>query len=141
MRGGGHHMELTPEAQALLAAQPWRGNIRELRNVLEQLALRSDSPQIEASELRAVLEAGGQVPLPALAVRPGAGLASASAALAAIRPLAERVAELEHSAIAEALVHTAGNRTAAARLLGISRASLYDRLEAMGELSEKQANV
>jgi DNA-binding NtrC family response regulator len=51
--------------------------------------------------------------------------------------LAERITELEHLAIAEALVHTGGNRTAAARLLGISRASLYDRLEAMGELSEK----
>ena len=45
----------------------------------------------------------------------------------ALRPLHEQIAELEHRAIAQALVHTGGNRTAAARLLGISRASLYAR--------------
>ena len=142
VRSGGHHMELTAEAQALLAAQAWRGNIRELRNVLEQLALRSDSPQIDAGELRAVLEAGGQTSLPAVTPSPRATTPPLPAAKsAAVRPLAERIAELEHGAIADALVHTGGNRTAAARLLGISRASLYDRLEAMGELSDNQTIV
>jgi DNA-binding NtrC family response regulator len=56
----------------------------------------------------------------------------------ALRPLPEQIAELEHRAIAQALEHTGGNRTAAARLLGISRASLYDRLAAMGLLSDIQ---
>ena len=36
--------------------------------------------------------------------------------------------------IAQALVHTGGNRTAAARLLGISRAKLYERLQGLSEL-------
>ena len=54
----------------------------------------------------------------------------------ALCPMAERIAELEHRAITEALAHTDGNRTAAARLLGISRASLYDRLEKMGAGSD-----
>ena len=80
--------------------------------------------------------------MPAVAVFPSAttgpltGLQGAT-----VRPLAERITELEHSAIAEALLHTGGNRTAAARLLGISRASLYDRLETMGESTEKQTIV
>ena len=56
----------------------------------------------------------------------------------AVRPLPEQIAELEHRAIAQALVHTGGNRTAAARLLWISRASLYDRLAAMEVLSDFQ---
>ena len=56
----------------------------------------------------------------------------------ALRPLPEQIAELEHRAIAQALVHTGGNRTAAARMLGISRASLYDRLTTMGLASDVQ---
>ena len=63
-RGGGAQLELTADAQALLAAQPWRGNIRELRNVLEQLALRSDTHHIAGAQVGAVLQEAG---LPALA--------------------------------------------------------------------------
>ena len=55
-----------------------------------------------------------------------------------LRPLPQRIAELERSAIAAALKRTGGNRTAAAKLLGISRASLYDKL---GEASEVQTIV
>jgi DNA-binding NtrC family response regulator len=145
-RGGGQHMEISAPAQLLLAAQPWRGNIRELRNVLEQLALRGDSPLIDAAQVRAVLTAAGREPAPVADTsapgEPAAAPADCAAAPgAAIRPMAERIAELEHRAIAEALTHTGGNRTAAARLLGISRASLYDRLEKMDGLSGSQTVV
>jgi len=134
-RGGGAQLELTADAQALLAAQPWRGNIRELRNVLEQLALRSDTHHISGAQVGMVLQEAG---LPALAPA-AAGRAPLRAAVGdALRPLPEQIAELEHRAIAQALVHTGGNRTAAARLLGISRASLYDRLTTMGLVSEFQ---
>jgi len=47
---------------------------------------------------------------------------------ASLRPLAEQVAQLERRAIAQALQATGGNKVAAARLLGISRATLYERL-------------
>jgi len=131
-------LPLTPEArQALLAAQPWRGNIRELRNVLEQLALRTDSPLIDPAQVDEVLREAG---LPALApVR--AAPAAATPAGPDLRPLAEQVAELERRAIADALARTGGNRSAAAKLLGISRASLYDRLAAMEGLPEFQTTV
>jgi DNA-binding NtrC family response regulator len=46
-----------------------------------------------------------------------------------LRPLAEQVAEVERLAIQAALEATGGNKVAAARLLGISRAKLYERLE------------
>ena len=58
-----------------------------------------------------------------------------------LRPLPEQIAELEQRAIAQALARTGGNRTAAAKLLGISRASLYDRLAALGDASEIQTIV
>ena len=108
---------------ALLAAQAWRGNIRELRNVLEQAALRSDSDRLSAAQVEAVLRESGVAEVaPALAAAP------AGAASDPTRPLAQQVAELEQRAIAAAMAATGGNKVAAARMLGISRAKLYERL-------------
>ncbi len=127
--------ELEPDALALLAAQTWRGNIRELRNVLEQAAMRSDSQTIDAPLLELLLkEAGVQT----IASSPGAAPADAAEGRSEnerqpdqllLRPLSEQVAELEHRAIAAAMAATLGNKLATSRLLGISRATLYERLE------------
>jgi len=141
-RGAGEQLDLLPCARALLAAQPWRGNIRELRNVLEQLALRSDSPQIAAPQVEAVLRESGldriePAVMPAPVQPPAAGGADT-------RPLPAQIAELEQRAIAAALQRSGGNRAAAARLLGISRASLYDKLGTTlgtADMSEIQTNV
>jgi transcriptional regulator with PAS, ATPase and Fis domain len=116
--------ELTADALALLAGQSWRGNIRELRNAMEQAVLRSDSDRLDAAQLRDVLRQSGVTEVaPALLATP---LVSSSDLL---RPLAEQVAELEQRAIAAALLASAGNKLAAARQLKISRATLYERLE------------
>ena len=56
---------------------------------------------------------------------PGRGQGAPAASLS---PLAEQMAQLERQAIAQALQATGGNKVAAARLLGISRATLYERL-------------
>lgn len=135
-RGANVHLELLPPALDLLAAQPWRGNTRELRNVLEQLALRSDSPQIGAAQVEQVLRDSGLDRIEPALSRPAAPV-PAMAADDDLRPLPVQIAELERRAIAAALARTGGNRVAAAKLLGISRASLYDRLS----VSENQTAV
>jgi transcriptional regulator with PAS, ATPase and Fis domain len=124
-------LELSPEAMAMLAAQPWRGNTRELRNVLEQAALRSDSAHIEVAQLEEVLREAGLERVPPLPPPPPQRAVETHKEL--LRPLGEQVAELEREAIRAALAATRGNKLAAAKLLGISRAKLYERLEALFE--------
>jgi transcriptional regulator with PAS, ATPase and Fis domain len=126
LRNGTLPPELTSAAMALLAAQSWRGNIRELRNVLEQAAMRSDSQRIEASHLEDVLREAGVE-----RIAPAASAAAVSPVMVPgdrLRPLAEQVADVERAAIEAAMAATGGNKVAAARMLGISRAKLYERL-------------
>jgi transcriptional regulator with PAS, ATPase and Fis domain len=144
-RNGTAPPELDPQALALLSAQPWRGNIRELRNVLEQAALRTESGQITSRELMAVLRQAG---VRDIATQPGIVASAATAATADLqrpvteppRPLAEQVAQIERQAIRAALEHTGGNKLAAAKLLGISRATLYERLEQLPEIQTLPEN-
>ncbi|MCY7320164.1 MAG: sigma 54-interacting transcriptional regulator [Ramlibacter sp.] len=130
LRSGAPPPELGADAISLLSAQAWRGNIRELRNVLEQAAMRSDSRHITTLDLEAVLRESGieQIAAPILADAPR------PASDQVLRPLAEQVAEVERRAIEAALARTGGNKFAAAKLLGISRAKLYERLEGLPEL-------
>jgi hypothetical protein len=65
LRSGSAAARAEPEALALLAGQPWRGNIRELRNVLEQAAMRSDSQHHRRRCWKKVLrESGVEADLP-----------------------------------------------------------------------------
>ena len=139
-RSGLPHKSLTPDALELLAAQTWPGNIRELRNVLEQASLMTDDPVLTPAHFRpAGLDFGRPaahaadahehlpVSTPAAAVGE-ARTAAAPIAAATIVPLPQAVAQLELSAIRAALEATGGNKLAASRLLGISRATLYEKL-------------
>ena len=130
LRSGAQPPELDPGALAILSAQLWRGNIRELRNVLEQAMMRSDSHHITALQLQAVLRESGIAQLQALPVTadsvPEVALRGADKLL---RPLAEQVAEVEQLAIAAAMTRSGGNKVLVAKMLGISRATLYERLD------------
>ena len=127
LRSGAQPPELSAEALALLSVQVWRGNIRELRNVLEQATMRSDSHRIELAQLEAVLRESGIEQLEPLPT-PSLPTLVAPPLTQALRPLAEQVAELERQAIAAAMLATRGNKVAAAKMLAISRATLYERL-------------
>ena len=133
LRSGDQPPELSADALDLLARQTWRGNIRELRNVLEQAAMRADSHFLGREQIEAVLREnpGARIGLPGDALRSatkGAVSAGAPVSVTLLRPLDEQVAELERMAIAAAMDRCGGNKVAVARLLGISRAKLYERL-------------
>jgi len=108
---------ISPAAIARLKLHDWPGNVRELSNVLERALLMSDGDLIDADDLDRVMPA---VVLPP--VEPGAGMAGA-------------VAQAERAAIIDALARCHGNKAQAARLLGISRAALYEKIAAHGVLT------
>ena len=133
--------DLSPQALDVLVAQQWRGNVRELRNVLEQLMLRSDTPRISAALVEQVLRESGMVEIaPSVSETRGVSLPSTVppaahpvpiSAEGALVPLAQQIAALEKIAIVQALNQTRGNKAAAAQALGISRAKLYERLDSL----------
>ena len=117
-RSGLPARSLAPEALELLARQAWPGNIRELRNALEQAILMTDDLVLGARHFPRLGGAPAASAIP-VAARPRPQ---------PVRPLAAQVAEVERAALQAALRASGGNRMAAARLLGVSRAWLYERL-------------
>jgi DNA-binding NtrC family response regulator len=116
LRSGRPQRELTPSALAVLSAYSWPGNIRELHNVLEQVAMKCDRPKLSAEDF-------------ALALPREQG--SARARKGARLKLADIVADAERNAIRSALAAAEGKKMLAAELLGISRATLYEKLSAL----------
>ena len=106
-------------AERLLHNAPWPGNIRELRNVLERACMLSDGRILSERE---VLTALGGIR------RPQAAVAADQARGGSSGP----EPELDRQQIERALQKAGGNRSAAARVLGISRRALYRRLDAFG---------
>jgi two-component system response regulator HydG len=116
-RGAGprpHRM--SPAALARLDDYHWPGNIRELENVIERAAILSDGQEIQARDL----------PPPAAAPLVPA---STDETLPLKKRVAEAVRAVERQAILEALQAEQGSPTRAARRLGISRASFYNKLK------------
>jgi len=118
MRTGMPQRELEPSALTALASHQWPGNVRELRNVLEQAAMLTDNLRLGELDFTAIL------PAPAAAALRGEPARS-------LRPLPQLIAEIERNSIESALAATGGNKASAAKLLGISRATLYERLSAL----------
>ena len=104
-------------AERLLHDAPWPGNIRELRNVIERACMLSEGRILSEREVLAAL--GGVRPSRAAAARPADAREEFEPALDRLK--VERV-----------LQQVGGNRSAAARVLGISRRALYRRLDMFG---------
>ncbi|MDH5540644.1 MAG: sigma 54-interacting transcriptional regulator [Rhizobacter sp.] len=151
-RSGLPHKTVSVDALALLERHSWPGNIRELRNVLEQASLMTDDTVLTArhfasTPLRSPGRGARQTPAgpsPASAAapqRPAGASERAPAKPAAphvpenFKPLPRAVAELEARSIRDALRSTHGNKLAASRLLGISRATLYEKLALYPEIA------
>jgi DNA-binding NtrC family response regulator len=112
--------EIAPEARSLMAAYAWPGNVRELKNVLERAILLGGTPVIAPEHLPAEIRAG-LAPDRTRGGRPSAP-----------RGRVMSLDEAERDAIDQALAHTRGNKTLAARLLGISRHTLRAKARKYG---------
>jgi DNA-binding NtrC family response regulator len=106
---------LSPEAMRHLVRYPWPGNIRELRNVIERaLIIAQESRVIEPRHLPSEVR-GESSP------RPPSGEEGVDFTLE----------EVQRRYILRVLAHCGGNRSRAARVLGISRVGLYKKLDRM----------
>jgi DNA-binding NtrC family response regulator len=96
--------ELTREARAALLQYEWPGNVRELRNVLERAAILCEGGPIDVTHLR--LQSGAK----------------------SLRNDTTDLSVVERTTIAKVLNNCHGNKTKAARRLGLSRTQLHLRI-------------
>jgi transcriptional regulator with GAF, ATPase, and Fis domain len=121
-------LELDPLAASALLAHSWPGNVRELRNVIERAAAMSSDTVVRAETLglsgAARCLPDEHVPTPAPSAWP----------VAAKEPgnIRSEVRAFERTRIVAALRSTMGNQTQAAKLLGVSRRTLSNKLIAHG---------
>ena len=109
--------ELQDTAIRVLKQYDWPGNVRELYNTLERVVALTDAPVLTGRHFEDVLPA-----------TEGADWPDAGGA----RPLSEVLSAAERVAIAAALEEAGGVKARAAKLLGISRATLYERMMSLG---------
>ena len=115
----------TPEALRVLSRHDWPGNVRQLQNIVERLVLLSEADSITEDEV--LKQVVGVAPA-ALSATGARVVGEERTGLEATRRDAEAVA------LRSALDKTKNNRTQAARLLGVSRRTLYNKLEEHGLL-------
>jgi two-component system, NtrC family, response regulator PilR len=123
-QSGGAPARLTPEALDELRRHDFPGNIRELENILERALALSGSREIDVEDLR--------LSAPATAEAEGEGEAEPGA-------LPDYLDHIERKAILEALGKTGFNRTAAAKLLGITFRQLRYRMQRLGIKEDSKA--
>ena len=112
----GRATELTDNAVDLLRRQRWSGNVRELQNIVERLVVLSDGEQLTAADVERELARVGR-------------RQEKSSQPNDTDTLEEHRRRAEADAIVEALDRCNANRSQAARLLGVSRRTLYNKLE------------
>ena len=110
----GTGLSLSDSALEVMRAYDWPGNVRELRNVLERAAILCDDETVEPEHMLLRTTTG----------RPKHG--------ASEMPDDLDLERNERRLVAEAIARANGNKTEAAKLLGISRRALYSRAESLG---------
>ena len=115
---GSNVKEVSPAAMDRLVAHAWPGNVRELENTIERSIVLASGEVLEAADMRIEAPRGTTVP--------------ASTQQAALLPEGETLEHWEQMMIREALRRANGNKSQAARLLGLTRNALRYRLSQMG---------
>ncbi|GAC1701025.1 MAG: sigma-54-dependent response regulator transcription factor ZraR [Candidatus Acidiferrum sp.] len=106
------HVNISEEAVKLLASMSWPGNVRELENLIERLAIFAAKDEISTEEVereRARRSEATSVPEHSTASLPG------------------KLQEMERQEIVRVLRESGGNKSLAARKLGIERKTLYEK--------------
>jgi DNA-binding NtrC family response regulator len=106
------------EAQALLLAHTWPGNIRELSNVLERAVVLNTTGSIQKSDL----------PVPLQMLMTGSAATGSEHAQKITIRLGMSLKEIEDLMIEQALLATEGDRAEAAKLLGVNERTIYRRI-------------
>jgi two-component system response regulator AtoC len=109
--------DFTPDALGALAAYRWPGNVRELRAAIERAVVLTRGERIGARDLPPAVRAGG-----------GESAATGADTRATSSANTQTVQEAEKQLIVRALKETRGNRTLAAKRIGMSRRSLHRKL-------------
>lgn len=109
---GRNVQRVSSEARAILQAYDYPGNVRELANVIERAVIVANGKRVEETDL------------------PGGLSAAVSAQRRREQP--QSLAQLEAAYISEIMGLTRGNKTQCARILGISRKNLYEKLARYG---------
>jgi two-component system nitrogen regulation response regulator NtrX len=115
-RYGRKPKELTPDAQAALAAYGWPGNVRELRNVMERIVILNPQARVDRKHL------------PALLFREDSRRKTSMAQ----NTLQEARAAYERDFIARKLEENRGNVSRTAQDLGLERSHLYRKMKSLG---------
>lgn len=126
---GKSHTAFGPGVCALLAQQPWPGNVRQLENFVERLVVLGEGPLITRDDVER--ELGSESARQRNSGVPSVAASSPASPNRGVN-LSEQRAESERQIIREALQRASNNRSLAARLLGISRRTLYNKLEELG---------
>jgi len=121
-REHGRPLFLAPATLQALAARDWPGNVRQLKNIVERLAILAPGPTVQPADLER--ELGRDRSLAEVATAPVRAAPSAD--------LRSEVERAELAAIEETLERCAGNRSLAAKALGVSRRTLYNKLARLG---------
>lgn len=109
--------ELAPDALALLAAELWPGNVRQLANVLERAAILAPGERLSGEQIARLLG------------RKGAGEGAPAAQAAAAGAAGEAAPDDERERVRRALRESGGDKRAAAAALGMSYRTLLRRVE------------
>jgi DNA-binding NtrC family response regulator len=117
---------ITPEAAEILQAQTWNGNIRELQNCIEKAVILSDGKELTEKDIQR--DAGS-----------GSGMTNDGSVIPGLTRNPEGNAQIllhdeaeEERLVREALQRSNGNISAAAKMLGVSRPTLYAKLKKYG---------